>query len=57
MGWIFYKPIYERMDLIDREDLDGDPGAQCSQYRYACPLLILCVFDTYSGTLPAQTLR
>ena len=26
MGWIFYKPNYERMDLIDRDDLDNDPG-------------------------------
>ena len=26
MGWIFYKPKYERMDLINKDDLDGDPG-------------------------------
>jgi hypothetical protein len=26
MGWIFLKPTYERMELIDREDLDSDPG-------------------------------
>lgn len=26
MGWIFYKPTYERMGLVDREDLDSDPG-------------------------------
>jgi hypothetical protein len=25
--WIFYKPTYERMELVDREDLDSDPGA------------------------------
>ncbi|KAF8899049.1 hypothetical protein BD779DRAFT_1607641 [Infundibulicybe gibba] len=25
MGWIFYKPIYERLELVDREDLDSDP--------------------------------
>ena len=27
MGWIFYKPNYERMGLIDKEDLENDPGA------------------------------
>lgn len=26
MGWIFYKPTYERMELIERDDLDKDPG-------------------------------
>jgi len=27
MGWIFYKPTYERMKLIECDDLDEDPGA------------------------------
>jgi len=26
MGWIFYKPNYERMALVDRKDLDSDPS-------------------------------
>lgn len=26
VGWIFYKPVYERMELVDREDLDSDPS-------------------------------
>ena len=26
MGWIFYKPTYERMGLIERDDLESDPG-------------------------------
>ena len=26
MGWIFFKPQYERLELIDRTDLDNDPG-------------------------------
>ena len=26
MGWIFYKPTYERMALVDKEDLESDPG-------------------------------
>lgn len=25
MGWIFWKPNYQRMELVDREDLDNDP--------------------------------
>jgi hypothetical protein len=36
MGWIFYKPTYERMDLIERHDLESDPGSlpRCySQHR------------------------
>ena len=26
MGWIFFKPRYERLELIDCADLDNDPG-------------------------------
>ena len=26
VGWIFYKPTYERLELVDRKDLDNDPG-------------------------------
>lgn len=26
MGWILYKPNYERMNLIDAKDLDTDKG-------------------------------
>ncbi|KAF8831729.1 hypothetical protein HHX47_DHR1001275 [Lentinula edodes] len=26
MGWIFFKPTYTRMELVDRDDLDRDPG-------------------------------
>ncbi|KAG2350758.1 hypothetical protein BDR05DRAFT_972225 [Suillus weaverae] len=25
MGWIFFKPVYERVKLVDCEDLDRDP--------------------------------
>lgn len=35
MGWIFFKPKYERMELVDREDLDSDPGKvvpSCGDY-------------------------
>jgi stearoyl-CoA desaturase (delta-9 desaturase) len=30
MGWIFFKPTYERMPLIDHRDLDSDPGTRVS---------------------------
>ncbi|PPR01932.1 hypothetical protein CVT24_001271 [Panaeolus cyanescens] len=30
MGWIFFKPIYERMDLIERDDLENDPVWHCT---------------------------
>ena len=26
MGWIFFKPSYERMESIDKNDLERDPG-------------------------------
>lgn len=26
MGWIFFKPQYERISLIERDDLENDPG-------------------------------
>ena len=26
MGWIFRKPVYERMKLVDSEDLNSDPS-------------------------------
>ncbi|KAF5385066.1 hypothetical protein D9615_001252 [Tricholomella constricta] len=26
IGWIFFKPKYERLELVDRDDLLGDPG-------------------------------
>jgi hypothetical protein len=26
MGWIFFKQRYERMETIDKEDLESDPG-------------------------------
>ena len=27
MGWIFFKDKYERLELIDKADLDKDSGA------------------------------
>ncbi|KAH9923631.1 uncharacterized protein B0H18DRAFT_1085644 [Fomitopsis serialis] len=34
MGWIFFKPRYERLELIDQADLVNDPGMS-RQHRHA----------------------
>ncbi|CAL1694421.1 unnamed protein product [Somion occarium] len=39
MGWIFFKPKYERMGLIDRDDLDNDPVVWI-QHEYYVPFAI-----------------
>lgn len=41
--WIFYKPTYERMELVDREDLDSDPGTYASLYFHCLFLLLKTV--------------
>ncbi|KIJ66509.1 hypothetical protein HYDPIDRAFT_151085 [Hydnomerulius pinastri MD-312] len=33
MGWIFFRPKYQRMELVDREDLDRDPVVRF-QHKY-----------------------
>lgn len=43
MGWIFYKPKYERMGLVDRQDLDSDPVVRY-QHRFYVPLSLLSGF-------------
>ncbi|KZT08723.1 uncharacterized protein LAESUDRAFT_735865 [Laetiporus sulphureus 93-53] len=40
MGWIFFKPRYERLELIDREDLENDPVVRF-QHRYYVPLALI----------------
>ncbi|TFY61152.1 hypothetical protein EVJ58_g4700 [Rhodofomes roseus] len=30
MGWIFFKPRYERLELVDQADLDNDPVWHCT---------------------------
>ncbi|EMD32546.1 hypothetical protein CERSUDRAFT_87875 [Gelatoporia subvermispora B] len=37
MGWIFFKPRYERMNLIDADDLDNDPVVRF-QHKYYIPI-------------------
>ncbi|ETW87157.1 hypothetical protein HETIRDRAFT_431593 [Heterobasidion irregulare TC 32-1] len=39
VGWIFYKTKYERLELIDREDLERDPVV-CFQHKYYVPLAL-----------------
>ncbi|KDR85694.1 hypothetical protein GALMADRAFT_234705 [Galerina marginata CBS 339.88] len=43
MGWIFYKPTYERMELIEREDLENDPVVRI-QHKYYVPLALFFGF-------------
>ncbi|EPS96663.1 hypothetical protein FOMPIDRAFT_1130006 [Fomitopsis schrenkii] len=40
MGWIFFKPRYERLELIDRADLDNDPVVHW-QNKYYLPLTLV----------------
>ncbi|KAJ7754945.1 hypothetical protein DFH07DRAFT_822247 [Mycena maculata] len=52
MGWIFFKPKYERMELVDREDLDSDPVVRF-QHKHYVPLALFFgfVLPTLLGTL------
>ncbi|KAH7925171.1 hypothetical protein BV22DRAFT_1105047 [Leucogyrophana mollusca] len=43
MGWIFFKPKYERLDLVDRGDLDNDPVVRY-QHRFYVPLALFFGF-------------
>ncbi|KZP25296.1 hypothetical protein FIBSPDRAFT_918440 [Athelia psychrophila] len=43
MGWIFYKPTYERMELVDREDLDRDAVVRF-QHKHYVPLALFFGF-------------
>ncbi len=35
-GWIFRKPTYPRMKLIERADLEADPGKRLLQLHESC---------------------
>ncbi|KAF8971683.1 hypothetical protein BDZ97DRAFT_2024637 [Flammula alnicola] len=52
MGWIFYKPTYERMDLIERDDLESDPVVRI-QHKYYVPSALFFGFvcPTLLGSL------
>jgi stearoyl-CoA desaturase (delta-9 desaturase) len=43
MGWIFFKPRYERMALVDKEDLENDPVV-AFQHKYYVPIAVLVGF-------------
>ncbi|KAF7347563.1 Stearoyl-CoA desaturase [Mycena venus] len=51
MGWIFFKPTYERMELVDREDLDSDPVVRF-QHKHYVPIALFFgfVLPTLLGT-------
>ncbi|KAG8931932.1 hypothetical protein FRC02_001954, partial [Tulasnella sp. 418] len=41
MGWIFVKPNYERLALVDKEDLESDPVVRF-QHKYYVPIALTC---------------
>ncbi|KAJ7610805.1 hypothetical protein FB45DRAFT_982113 [Roridomyces roridus] len=43
MGWIFFKPKYDRMELVDREDLESDPVVRF-QHKHYVPLALFFGF-------------
>ncbi|KAG6910499.1 hypothetical protein DXG01_009918 [Tephrocybe rancida] len=43
VGWIFFKPTYERLENVDRGDLIADPVVRY-QHKYYVPMAILCGF-------------
>lgn len=52
MGWIFFKPSYRKMSLIERDDLDRDPVVRF-QHNYYIPIALFTgfVFPTMMGLL------
>ncbi|KAF7339125.1 Stearoyl-CoA desaturase [Mycena venus] len=51
MGWLFFKPTYERMELVDREDLDSDPVVRFQHKHYIWIALFFgVVLPTLLGT-------
>lgn len=53
MGWIFFKPTYTRMELVDRDDLDRDPG----ELHFFFGTSNLIRFSLSSRTLSTQILQ
>ncbi|KAI4528276.1 hypothetical protein K525DRAFT_291292 [Schizophyllum commune Loenen D] len=50
MGWIFYKPIYERIGLVDRQDLDSDPVPLAVSLGFVAPSLIGMLWSDPMGS-------
>jgi stearoyl-CoA desaturase (delta-9 desaturase) len=40
MGWIFFKPSYEKLSQVDRDDLDNDPGMRMAFFSFTPVLRI-----------------
>ncbi|KAF8753836.1 Acyl-CoA desaturase [Rhizoctonia solani] len=51
VGWIFRKPVYERMSLVNKDDLEADPVVQI-QHRFYIP--IAAFFGLVTPTLIAK---
>ncbi|CAG8591394.1 120_t:CDS:2 [Funneliformis caledonium] len=54
MGWIFKKPYYPRMELIDSSDLNADPIVKFQHKNYvpltlACGILLPTLIGAYMG--------
>ncbi|KAH8102410.1 fatty acid desaturase-domain-containing protein [Cristinia sonorae] len=52
LGWIFFKPKYERMTLIERDDLENDPVVRIQhEYYVSFALFTGFVFPAIMGAL------
>ncbi|EIW86998.1 delta 9-fatty acid desaturase protein [Coniophora puteana RWD-64-598 SS2] len=49
VGWIFYKPKYQRISLVDREDLDNDPVPCALFFGLICPTLLGYLWNDVLG--------
>ncbi|EJC98738.1 uncharacterized protein FOMMEDRAFT_96016 [Fomitiporia mediterranea MF3/22] len=49
MGWIFYKPKYEKMDTINRDDLESDPVPIALLTGFVLPIALGMLWDDPSG--------
>lgn len=47
MGWIFFKPTYDRMNLIEKDDLDRD----ASEYTYEIDVQVLTLSKLFAGSI------
>ncbi|KDR81085.1 hypothetical protein GALMADRAFT_153433 [Galerina marginata CBS 339.88] len=57
IGWLFYKPTYERLNLIERDDLESDPVVRI-QHKYYIPLAFFLGFvcPAFLGSLWHETM-
>ncbi|KAF9053392.1 hypothetical protein BJ165DRAFT_1339927 [Panaeolus papilionaceus] len=52
IGWVFFRPVYERMGMIEKDDLENDPVVRY-QHKYYTPLALSfgLVFPILVGSL------